>query len=102
MDGNDRLIEQFFQVTVFLTKVIDPDGCVDQDDHASETAPRNRSRAFFASTQTGQTPGALKGYQRLESPSDQGCLFTDSGQAGRLGQHFVVNIECRSHAYKYA
>ena len=102
MDSNDRLIEQYFQVTVFLTKMIHPDGGIDQDNHVSETATRNGSQASLASAQTGQTPGTLKGYQRLEPPSDQGCLLTNSSQPGRLGQHFVINIECRSHTYKYA
>ena len=102
MDGNDRLIEQYIQVTVFLTKVIDPDGGIGQDDHVSETATRNCSQALLASAQASQTSGALKRYQRLEPPPDQGCLFAYSGQPGRLGQHLVINIECRSHAYKYA
>ena len=102
VDGNDRLIEQFFQVTVILSKVIDPDGGIGQDDHASEAATRNGSQTLLAPAQTSQTSGALKRYQRLEPPPDQGCLFANPGQPGRFGQHFVINIECRSHAYKYA
>ena len=53
MHGDDGLVQQSFQMGIFLTKVIDPDGGIDQDNHILSTATRNVPQSFFAAAQTG-------------------------------------------------
>ena len=98
MHGDDGFIEQSFQVGILIPEVIDPDRGVNQDNHGSGAAARDGPEGFFSASQAGQAFAAFQRDKRLQSAPDKRGLLVYTRQTGRLTKHFIVNIECCSHA----
>ena len=85
-------------------KMINPYGRVNKDHglsfHASSSG--NGAEPLLRSAEPGEPPGALPGDQRFQAHPDQGRLFFDTGQLGRLAEDSVINIYRRSHMHIYA
>ena len=65
-------------------------------------SPWDRPQLLLTSAKTGESLGAFLGDQRFEAHSHERGFLTHAGQAGRSLKGIGVDIQCRSHTYKYA
>jgi hypothetical protein len=87
------------QAVVAPTEMVDPNGGVDEHSVTStyRAAAANRLQAPLLAAESGQTPGALPGDQRLESGVEHRRLHPQSAQPLGLREEAVIDVEGRAH-----
>lgn len=94
MNPDLHFLQQVRQPRAAATKMVDPDGSIDQHRGLrsdAATPPRYMREALLATPQPGQAPRALARNERFEAcPNDSG-LFLEATQLARLLKQFVID-----------